>query len=284
MKTIIILGAGQFGRAARLLLNTGRLQLLAYGDNNPALWNTVLDGVLVCSVEQAVSMSPDLLMIGVTDQARTDALRRQALQAGFRGSFLLLGDLYAQFDIRSATMLRLAERILQKQVPGAAAELGVYKGDLAWKLNALFPDRPLYLFDTFEGFDARDIAAETSSGYSRAAEGDFADTSAEAVLARLPHPERAILRKGFFPETAAGLSDVRYAFVSLDADLYAPILAGLEYFYPRLNPGGIILLHDYNNGRFKGAKQAVADYEAAHQSLPLVPLCDLHGTAVILRP
>lgn len=284
MKTIIILGAGQFGRTARLLLNTSQLKLLAYGDNNSALWDTVLDGIPVCSVEQAAAMSPDLMLIGVTDRERTGALRRQALQAGFQGDFLLLGDLYTYFDIRSATLLRLADRILQKQVPGAAAELGVYKGELAWKLNALFPDRSLYLFDTFEGFDARDIAAETSAGYSRAAKGDFSDTSAEAVLARLPHPEQAVIRKGFFPETASGLSDVRYAFVSLDADLYAPILAGLEYFYPRLNPGGVILLHDYNNGRFRGARQAVEDYEAAHQNLPLVPLCDLHGTAVILRP
>ena len=284
MKTIIILGAGQFGRTARLLLNTSQLKLLAYGDNNSALWDTVLDGIPVCSVEQAAAMSPDLMLIGVTDRKRTGALRHQALQAGFQGDFLLLGDLYTYFDIRSATLLRLADRILQKQIPGAAAELGVYKGELAWKLNALFPDRPLYLFDTFEGFDARDIAAETSAGYSRSAKGDFSDTSAEAVLARLPHPEQAVIRKGFFPETASGLSDVRYAFVSLDADLYAPILAGLEYFYPRLNPGGVILLHDYNNGRFRGARQAVEDYEAARQNLPLVPLCDLHGTAVILRP
>lgn len=284
MKTIIILGAGQFGRTARLLLNTSHLRLLAYGDNNTRLWNTVLDQVPVCSVEQAVAMEPELALIGVTDRARTEALREQALAAGFHGDFLLLGDLYTQFDIRSATLFRLAERILQTQVPGAVAELGVYKGELAWKLNALFPDRPLYLFDTFEGFDARDIAAEASSGYSRAAEGDFSDTSAEAVLARLSHPEQAIIRKGFFPDTAAGLSDVRYAFVSLDADLYAPILAGLEYFYPRLNPGGVILLHDYNNTRFRGAGQAAAAYEAAHQRLPLVPLCDLHGTAVILRP
>jgi O-methyltransferase len=44
----------------------------------------------------------------------------------------------------------------------------------------------------------------------------------------------------------------------------------------------MIVLHDYNNRRFRGAAQAVEDYEKAHGPLALVPLCDLHGTAVIV--
>ena len=70
--------------------------------------------------------------------------------------------------------------------------------------------------------------------------------------------------------------------VSLDADLYAPIRAGLDFFLPRMEKGGMILLHDYNNQRFRGAKQAVEEYESIHGPLSLVPLCDLHGSAVIL--
>lgn len=284
MDTIVILGAGQFGRAASRLLDHDHLRLLAFGDNARRLWGTKLNGTVICSVEDAVGMGPDLILIGVTDQDRTDQLKRQAVRAGFTKRFLLLRDLYHYFDIRSATYFCMADRLLKKKVPGDVAELGVYKGDTAWKLNLLFPDRTLYLFDTFAGFDTRDIAEEERSGYSRAQAGDFADTSVEAVLSRLPHPEQAIVRKGFFPETAKGLEAARYCLVSLDADLYAPLLAGLEYFYPRLNPGGMICLHDYGNPRFGGAKQAVEDYEAAHGPLCLVPLCDLHGSAVIVAP
>ena len=169
-------------------------------------------------------------------------------------------------------------------MPGALAELGVYKGDTAWKLNTLFPDRKLYLFDTFRGFDARDVEKEKKRGLSRAEEGDFSDTSPEAVLARLPFREQAVIRQGYFPDTSIGLEDERFALVSLDADLFAPILAGLAFFYPRLNPGGAILLHDFGSQRFPGAARAVAEYEKTHGPLPLVPLCDLHGSAVILRP
>ena len=100
----------------------------------------------------------------------------------------------------------------------------------------------------------------------------------------MPHPERVVLRKGYFPETAEGLESVRFALVSLDLDLYAPTLAALRFFYPRLNPGGTILLHDYGNGRFSGVHRAVAEYEEDCGLLPLVPLCDLHGTAAIIRP
>jgi O-methyltransferase len=44
-----------------------------------------------------------------------------------------------------------------------------------------------------------------------------------------------------------GLNDVLYALVNLDADLYNPTKAGLEYFYPHLSPGGVIFIHDYNH-------------------------------------
>jgi len=282
MDTMIILGAGQFGQACASLINPARTRLLAFGDNNKSLHGSNLRQVPVMSVEEAVRLQPDYALIGVTDEIRTKQLKDQAAEHGFHGRFLLLGELYRLFDIRSATLHRMADRLEQLKIPGDIAELGVYKGDLAWQLNALFPHRILHLFDTFEGFDARDIAEESHYGFSRAREGDFSDTSIPFVHGRLPYPGQALFHKGFFPETAAGLENCRYALVSLDADLYAPILAGLEYFYPRLSPGGMILLHDYNNRRFQGAARAAADYEKAHGKLPLVPLCDLHGTAVIL--
>ena len=117
---------------------------------------------------------------------------------------------------------------------------------------------------------------------SRAAAHDFSDTRARDVLARMPYEDQVVIRKGFFPETAQGLEE-RFALVSIDVDLYAPTLAGLEYFYPRLVRGGAILLHDYNSLQFDGVRKAVEEYERRHGMLPLIPLSDLHGTAVITR-
>jgi O-methyltransferase len=178
--------------------------------------------------------------------------------------------------------LRLAaERIIKKDIPGAIAELGVYRGELAAILNRLFPARTLYLFDTFEGFSNKDLSDGQEESHSHAAVGDFKDTSLDMVLSRMAHPEKIVVRKGYFPATTEGLED-RFALVSLDVDLYMPTLAGLHYFYPRLSRGGCIFVHDYNNRRFNGVRSAVEEFLDV-SGAPLVQLPDFAGTAVISR-
>jgi O-methyltransferase len=182
---------------------------------------------------------------------------------------------------RVMSMRLAAARILARNIPGAVAELGVYKGELAAILNRLFPERTLYLFDTFEGFSANDLADEQEKKLSAAAVGDFQDTTVDLVMSRMARPEKVIVRKGYFPETAVGL-DETFALVSLDVDLYKPIVAGLNYFYPRLSPGGCIFIHDYNNRRYNGVKSAVEEFVSA-TGAPLVQLPDFAGTAVLSK-
>ncbi|MFR2694646.1 MAG: hypothetical protein ACLTBV_32915 [Enterocloster bolteae] len=90
--------------------------------------------------------------------------------------------------------------------------------------------------------------------------------------------------RGYFPDTAAGLEQERFCLVSLDADLYAPILSGLVFSTASSPCRHAVLLHDYNNERFRGARQAVEEFEKQYGRLCLVPLCDLHGSAVIVKP
>ena len=71
--------------------------------------------------------------------------------------------------------------------------------------------------------------------------------------------------------------------MSIDADLYAPVLAGLRWFYDRLSPGGYVLVHDYNNAAFAGARAAVREFQEA-SGAGVIPLPDWGGTAVIVRP
>ena len=161
-------------------------------------------------------------------------------------------------------------------VPGAAAELGVYRGGFARCINALLPERTLVLFDTFEGFDPAE-AQEQGDGLV----GAHRNTSVETVLRLLPHPEKAVVRQGLFPATAAGLETERFCLVSLDVDLEESTLAGLRWFLPRMSRGGCLLLHDYNNPRLPGVKRAVERWETEHGRLTAVPLCDANGTLVI---
>ena len=183
--------------------------------------------------------------------------------------------------VRSASLELVAHEIQRNEVMGSVAELGVYRGDFAMLINRVFPDRTLYLFDTFEGFDEADVKCEIREGYSSGTQ-DFSDTSLEIVLGKMLHMEKCVVKKGSFPQTTEGLEEERFAFVSVDADLYQPIYEGLKFFYPRLSRGGAIFIHDFNNVEYKGAAQAVREY-CAKEGISYFPLCDNCGTAVIVK-
>ena len=182
--------------------------------------------------------------------------------------------------IRIATLELVATEITSNQIEGAVAELGVYKGKFARYINKYFPEKSLYLFDTFEGFDKKDINSEVANNYSRG-DQDFSQTSANQVLSLMPFPKKCIIKKGFFPATSEGI-DEEFSFVSIDTDLYEPIYNGLVYFYPRLKKGGYIFVHDYNNDNYKGAKSAVDKY-CAEQGIPRLPIPDSAGTAILMK-
>ena len=281
MKRLIIVGAGQCGQMASNLLNKGKYQLIAFADNNADYHGTMSDGIPVMSVEQALKLEPDCVLIAVFNRDSSESIKRQLFSAGFRGKCIEINQLRDAIDIRGATLQEIAQEIENRDVPGAIAELGVYRGEFAAELNRLFPERHLYLFDTFEGFDERDIIVESSRNYSHAKKNDFSDTDVKSVVACLPYPKLVTFRKGYFPETARDLT-VQYALVSLDADLFQPTLEGLRYFYPRLNRGGVILLHDYNNIQFNGVGEAARKF-CREQGIYPVPLCDLHGSTVITK-
>jgi O-methyltransferase len=184
------------------------------------------------------------------------------------------------FDyVRYKTFELCCNEIKVRGIKGNVAELGVYKGDSAIKINDLFPDRKLYLFDTFNGFNHSDIEKDSVSFSTE--NQDFSDTSVELVLKRMKHPEMCVVKKGYFPETAADIDD-SFCFVSIDADLFEPIIAGLNYFYPRLELNGFIFIHDFNNKLYKGSREAVVKYCKEH-SIGFIPLPDDGGSAVIVK-
>jgi O-methyltransferase len=158
--------------------------------------------------------------------------------------------------------------------------VGVYKGKFAKYINQYFPDKKLYLFDTFTGFDEKDLETEKKLGLNDAGQ-DFSNTSIDVVLKNMPFPKQCIIKKGFFPETAAGIDD-SFVFVSLDTDLYEPIYQGLIYFYPRMEKGGYIFVHDVNNDAYKGAAKAVEQF-SAEQNIPFLPLPDSCGSVVFIK-
>nr|WP_294557355.1 TylF/MycF/NovP-related O-methyltransferase [uncultured Rhodopila sp.] len=164
-------------------------------------------------------------------------------------------------------------------VPGAFAELGVWRGNSAKVIHSLAPGRDLYLLDTFQGFPAEHSDDDPVSGISH----HYQDVSVDTVRAFVGRSERIHFVVGCFPDSAGSIPfEERFAFVHIDCDLYRSVRAGLEYFYPRMSPKGLIVVHDYGSGRWPGVTKAVNEYLSDKPETPvLIP--DTSGSAAIVR-
>lgn len=284
MKRVAIFGAGQAGAMVKTWL-PAEMEPVCFIDNQIEKQGQAMEGCRVLSLEDALALKPELVVLAILNQEATQAVQAQLRTSGFQGSCIGLETIRALQDVRLSALRLQAREIEARGISGDVAELGVYQGAFAAEINCLFPERRLWLFDTFEGFPACDLATEAEQTGEVKKHRSFSDTTVEKVRRRLPHPDKAEFVKGYFPESlreVKAADTLRFALVSLDPDLYAPTLAGLRYFYPRLVPGGRILIHDYTSCQFEGVKRAVDAYCRA-QGLFVVPLMDLHGTAILIK-
>lgn len=122
------------------------------------------------------------------------------------------------------------------KVAGDMAEAGVFLGGTALLMLAASSQKRLHLFDTFEGLPH-------DEGKFRA--GEWLGSLPDVKRNLAEHEERLEFHPGFFPASAKGLENLRFSAVHLDLDLYDSTLAALEWFWPRMVPGGVLVSHDY---------------------------------------
>lgn len=278
MKEVLIFGASGYGKRVMYSLDDREYRVNAFIDNNKEIQGSSVLGIPVIAPEEVEKYNFDIIILS-TAIYETE-MKAQLISLG------VLEDKVVAYQPHSSgifwqdnrfTMLRACiDEIIRNNVKGSMAELGVYKGEFAQCMNRFLPDRKLYLFDTFEGFDARDKHDKDSILLNSP---NFNDTSITKVLVKMISPNNVIIKKGYFPETAIGLEE-KYCLVSLDADLYMPILKGLEYFYPRLEHGGYIFVHDFDTIGWPGVKPAVIEY-CSQNSISYVPILD-RGSSVII--
>jgi len=174
--------------------------------------------------------------------------------------------------VRYGTIGLAIERVQADGIGGAFAEIGVWRGDLSEFIHSAAPDTRLYLFDTFQGFPAKDK------------DDRFKETSAEFVKGRVTfRPWNVTFRIGEFPATASGLEQERFSLVVYDADKYEPAIAALEFFYPRLSRGGYFFLHDFNNHESDWAvRRAMEAFMRDKPEMP-VEIPDRWGTVLFRK-
>lgn len=95
--------------------------------------------------------------------------------------------------------------------------------------------------------------------------GGLGDTSYDGVKERLLRfglSSSVSLVKGYFRDTLPNYRNVRLSFVHLDCDLYQSYKDTLEFLYPCVSPGGIVLLDEYNDTPWPGCNKAVDEFLA----------------------
>lgn len=154
--------------------------------------------------------------------------------------------------------LRKLAELLERtaSVPGDIAEVGVYQGGSAEMLVAHAGRSHVYLFDTFSGMPEHDPALD---GHWRV--GSFSDTSEAAVREMFAGNRSVTVAAGVFPRDTGHLVDgCRFRFVHLDVDNHGSYSKCLEFFYPRVAPGGVLVLDDYGEDCCPGATVAVDEF------------------------
>lgn len=194
-----------------------------------------------------------------------------------------------------------ARYIVAAGVPGAIVECGVWRGGsmmaVARTLLELGAgDRQLYLYDTFEGMPPpgdKDVDYRGEPAAARMARSDPADqrsvwaqASLEDVRANLGRtgydPGRIVYVPGKVEETLPGAAPATIALLRLDTDWYESTRHELVHLFPRIAPGGVLILDDY--GHWSGAREAVDEYLQERGIHLLLHRVDYTGRAAVVPP
>jgi O-methyltransferase len=147
-----------------------------------------------------------------------------------------------------------------KGLQGSMAECGCYQGASAYFMAMENPDVPLHLFDSYEGLSQPSRLDVSSAADHRPwMQGDLAADEAQAC-SNLKQFPRVVFHKGWIPERFPDVAGEKFKLVHIDVDLYQPTKDSLAFFYPRMTPGGVIVMDDYGLTSCPGAHSAAQEF------------------------
>jgi O-methyltransferase len=211
-----IFGSGSTGKFVLHLVEE-QYTVIGFIDNNNKRWGMSVEGYEIFSPEKLNTSDFDGVVIA--SLPGFNEITKQLLAMGVSKDKIIKDFIEITVKSRIVFLEKLGEIFTEQSIPGSIAEGGVFQGEFAREMNRVFPQKKLYLFDTFTGFDRRDVAVEERNNFSEYGESHLGVTSEELVLKKLPYVENAVIRKGYFPETTEGIED-KFCFVNLDFDLY----------------------------------------------------------------
>lgn len=186
---------------------------------------------------------------------------------------LSMTDRVAQWEF-----IRAIRNVVARGVPGDIAECGVWRGGNLALAGMLRDDlgfaRQIWAYDTFAGMTKpapvdRKALSDTDPGavhaaLDRGSHNEWCYASIEQVVANFSTLASGELRtvQGPVEETLRHPDNLpeQIAVLRLDTDFYDSTKAELEALFPRLSPGGVLIIDDY--GEWEGCRKAVDEYFA----------------------
>jgi len=279
---IIVFGAGEFGKLF-CQYHDNNVNIVAIADNSNKRIGKRLFEYDIINPDSIKQYKYEKVIITIENLKTAESIVKQLYAVGIHN--VEIYDQLPRLCPKIQVLFRISEIISSRNISGSIAECGVYRGWSASYLNEFYPQKKIFLFDTFDGFDERDMVFESSQSkewFSIRKDEYLIQKSTEYILKKCIYPENIVIKPGYVPESFQGIENETFAFVHLDMDMYKPQLAALRFFSNKMTDGGIILLHDYYRIDLPGTKKAVDDF-SLEREFYLIPTANSSHIALILN-
>lgn len=178
------------------------------------------------------------------------------------------------------------EQVLVDRVPGDLIETGVWRGGATIFMRGVLKaygvvDRRVWVADSFAGLPAADVEAHAPNAFWAPYAGHFA-VDLETVRGNFARygllDEQVQFLQGWFRDTLPTAPIAQLAVLRMDGDLYESTSDALTHLYPKLSPGGFVIIDDYNH---ESCRQAVHDYRGVQGISE--PILDVDGVGAYWR-
>jgi O-methyltransferase len=166
-------------------------------------------------------------------------------------------------------------------LPGNILEVGVWRGGsgclLAARAKSSAAKKHVYLCDTFSG------VVKTSEKDSSYVGGEHSDTTEDQVIDLIKYLslDNAIIKKGIFPDNFRNeMENEQFCFVHIDVDVYLSAKDVMDFAWPRMPIGGIVVFDDFGFVTCDGIPKLIEEWRGDHDK---VILHNLNGHAVVVK-
>ena len=179
---------------------------------------------------------------------------------------------YTMIGMKRLNNLRFCiEKVLEQDIPGDFIEAGAWRGGATIYMRAILKshqvtDRTVWVADSFEGLPSPDAENYPVDENAKLHEYEELAVSVEQVQSNFDRygllDNQVQFLKGWFKDTLPDAPIEKLAILRIDADLYESTMQALENLYPKLSPGGYVIIDDYVF--YERCRIAVNDYRREH--------------------